>query len=296
MQELGRLLVGVDFHPRSQTAAEMAVTLGRKTEACVDLIYVIENAPTETDALVMGLDRDTIERVEADEAQAALDTLEKRLDYEKIRTEVASGSAAGVLTQRYNENDADLLLIGNSGSQSPMPRHGLGVTAYRLVERGPDRVLVVKPGYHGALDRIAAAIDYSAISGEVIRLGVSIAMLTGARLFAVHAVSTAMADSIRIAWGDGPANEAMERLRNDCEKRLNDVVQAYRGGGVQIHTMVLAGSVSSVLLTYLREEQIDLVVLGTGTTPRLAGYPIGSTTHSIVNETSASVLVVRAKE
>ncbi|HET6455045.1 MAG TPA: universal stress protein [Armatimonadota bacterium] len=296
MREFARLLVGVDFSPRSQTAAEMAVALARKAHASVDLVYVIETIPTEMDAWILGLDRLSIEQVEAAEAQAAIAGLAEQLDYERIHTEVVFGKPDATLTQRYDEKDIDLLLIGNAGSHSPMPRHGLGSTAYKLVEHGPERVLVVKAGYHGALDRIAAAIDFSGISDEVVRLGTLIAGITGARLSAVHAFSTALVDSIRFACGDKAASKAMECLRQDRENRLGDSIQAYQGCGAPIEPVVLTGSVSSALMTYLRDEEIDLAVVGTETTPRIAGYPIGSTTHAIVNETPTSVLVVRAHE
>ncbi len=44
---------------------------------------------------------------------------------------------------------------------------------------------------------------------------------------------------------------------------------------------------------YLRRQKIDHAALGTGTSVRTVGSSVGSTTHSVVNNSSASIVVLR---
>lgn len=294
MDELKCLLVGVDFSPRSHTAAQMAVFLAKLTSASVEMMHVVETRITETDAQIMGIDKKEIEQAEINESKAELAALAEHLNYDNIRTRVVSGNAAESLTLRCREIGADILLVGDTGSMSLEARHALGVTAYRLVENGPEKVLVVKPSYHGVLDRIAAAVDFSPVSTEVMNQAIFIAKLIGARLSAVHAFSTAHIKRIRLIFRGGSLDDVMQSLREDTKKNLNEFLREFDNCGVSIEPVVLAGSVSSALLEYLQDEQIDMVVLGTGESLHIAGFPIGSTAHTIIEQTLASVLIVRA--
>lgn len=296
MAEFKRLMVGVDFSPRSLTAAQMAVALASPTEATVEIVHVCEAQCTDADALILGKKKTELQDVLLDEAQAELNNFAGQIGYKKIEVTLLSGSAANQLSRRYIETSADVLVIGDVGARSASAYKGVGVTTYRLVENGPKKVLVVKPGHYGKLNNVAASIDYKSISSEVFEQARDICRITGAVLHVVNAYLNIVEKHLIIVSTESKAKQALRDLQHDSERQLREFVENQGPVDVPIRLANLPGSPSGALTRYLQDEEIDLVVLGTGTSFRLVGYPIGSTTHTVLNEALSSVFVIRSEE
>lgn len=288
-----RILVGVDFSARSRTAAEMAVMLSRDAGAEIEFMHVIEADPERLETQVLGLDAQRIRQTLEDEARTAMRDLRTALDCEQAGECIVFGNAAQQISQRCADREVDLLVIGDSGLKSAEGNKSLGTTAYRLVERGPNKLLVVKPHYHGKLDRIAAAIDYSPVSDRVLTEAAGMARRSSADLFVIHAYSTAYIGNIRMVSGSTYVAEAIEQLKTTNDDRIKAFVDTRVPSDLSAQAVAISGPERAVLVDYLVEQEIDVVVVGTGTSARIAGYPIGSVTHGILNGAMSSVLVIR---
>jgi nucleotide-binding universal stress UspA family protein len=294
MSEFGYVVVGVDFSPRSISAVELAVSIAEPSDAQVEMVHVVEMRLSDSDALDFGKTRSELEELLVDEARAGLQALAKHLNYKKLQETVVTGSAANELTVLSEERNADMLVIGDTGAgSSPSPK-GVGVTAYRLVERGPRNVLVAKAGHCGKINSVAAAISFVTVADDVLR-----------RAHILASISKADLHVVRVIPDIAELRERMAVLPSDIERRLSDsvgfnkrrldeFVRRQEIHDVVLKTIILSGSPGPALVDYLREENIDVVVLGTGTSYRIAGYPVGSTTHRVLNQTLSSVCVVRS--
>jgi universal stress protein A len=294
METLKHIIVGVDFSARSHGAAVMAVELARLADADVELVHVIEARPTDKDAGVLGLTLSRLERLLHDEAQKDLENMAKELGYGKVHTAVVSGSAATELTRRSTERSADLLVVGNVGPHSARMRKALGVTAYRLVESGPAEVFVVKPYQHKVPQNMAAAIDLQKPSEKVLKTALEVSTLTGANLYAVHVYLDWLERRMLRSVSDSAIDRFSLQMEDENYGRVAAFVKEHVPEDAQVIPVAVSGSPTEALIRFLQMRYIDMVVLGTGTSPRLAGFPIGSITHSVVNQTASSVLVVRS--
>jgi nucleotide-binding universal stress UspA family protein len=290
------MLVGVDFSARSRTAAELAVMLSQRFGADVEFVHVIESDPNRWENQILALDAERIKQTLEQEATTAVRDLKIALDCEQAGEYIVFGNAAQQITRRCAERQVDLLVIGDSGAKSTESYRGLGTTAYRLVEYGPSRLLVVKPSYNGKLDKVAAAIDYSPVSNRVLTEAVDIARITSAELFVIHAYSTAYMGHIGIVSGPSYVAKAMDQMKTTNDQRIRMFVEERLPRDISASVAAIAGPERLALADYLMQKEIDVVVLGTGTSARLAGYPIGSVTHGILNDTMSSVLVIRSHD
>ncbi|MCX8054016.1 MAG: universal stress protein [Armatimonadetes bacterium] len=294
MQDIENLIVGVDFSARSRTAAEMAVCLAKRWHAKVELVHVVEVLPGKTEAKVMGLDEQEMRTTIIEEARRELSEFARQLKYRDVHVEIAIGRASEQLTHRAKEINAGLVIIGDSGARSTERRNGLGATAHWLVEKGPNRVLVVKPRYHGRLDKIAAAVDFSPVSTAVLESAAAVAAASNSELSVIHICSTMYIQRLRHVYHHELIARAVEELTKNSHEQLEEFLRSVPELPVKPKPVALCGSPGATLAAYLREEQIDLVAVGTGTSPRIAGFPIGSTTNWVANDSPASVLVVHS--
>lgn len=296
MAQLQHVMVGVDFSPRSVVTAQMAITLARPVGATVELAHVVETRISPAEAKVLGKSTAALDALLLQEAQGALAQFAAQLPYEHLQHTVLSGNAAKALTQHADARSTDLLVVGDTGTDPTGSPIGVGVTAYRLVERGPRKVLVVKAGYRGAVKTVAAAISFMPVANDVIRQAHLLARLFGAELRVVRVIP----DYTELRYKMAILPSDVERVLSDAvqhnTRRLHRFVDQHQIHDVALKTEVLSGPSGAMLVEYLQREAIDVVVMGTGTSSRIAGYPLGSNTHRVLTRALASVCIVRSLE
>lgn len=296
MEGLKHVMVGIDFSPRSVSAAQMAVAIAEPAGAAIELVHVVETQLSDSDAVALGRSRSGLVDLLLGEAKTALDSFSCQLAYADVTTTVATGSPALELDRLSGERRSDMLVLGDTGAGPSTPPRGVGVTAYRLVERGPRNVLVVKASHGGKAMSVAAAVSFVPVAKDVLRQAHLIARFLKADLHVVRVIPDIAELRHRLAV----LPSDMERIMGDSvhhnERRLESFVGEKGIHDVVVKTTILAGKPGQALVEYLQDNDIDVVVLGTGTSYRIAGYPLGSTTHKVLNQTMSSVCVVRSLE
>lgn len=296
MDSFKHLMVGVDFSPRSTTASHTAIALARTGNAKVTLVHVVRSHVDDTDSVILRKSRTEIIGILVKEASDALDHFARQFMYPRLHTLVLTGHPATELHQAAIDQQADILVAGDIGSQADDPPRGVGFTAYQLVEHGPQNVLIVKAGHNGSIRSVAAAISFVPVADAVLNHAYRIARLAGARLHAVRVIPDYSELRHRLAY----LPQDLDRKLGDSvaynTQRLKTFLAEYDISDTETRVVVLQGHPGSTLVKYLQDQNIDLVVLGTGTSYRLLGHPVGSTTHRILNQTLSSVYIVRSGE
>lgn len=290
------VLVGVDFSPRSLSAAQMALAIAKSAGTTLELLHVVETQLSESDSTVLGKSRSQLVDLLVDEARLALEHFCAQLEYENLRQTILTGNPAAQITSLAAERNTDLVIVGDTGAGSYAPVKGVGVTTYRLVERGPRNVLVVKAGYSGQVTSVAAAISFVPGADEILRRAVWLAGIYGAELHVLRVIPDIAELRHRLAVLPSDIERALGESVHHNQRRLEEFVEAHQIHDVVTKIVVLPGRPGSALVEYQQKEDIDVIVLGTGTSYRIAGYPIGSTTHKVLNQTISSVFVVRFPE
>jgi len=272
----------------------MALALARPASATVELVHVVETRISPADATALGISITDLFDVLEREARVTLETFAAQVNYDKLHHTVLSGNAAQELARSAEAQGTDLLVIGDTGAESIGAPVGVGVTAYRLVERGPRNVLVVKAGHSGKIRTVVAAVSFMPVADDVMHEAHLIARLAGAELRVVHVIPdiTELRYKMAILPGERLLSDSVEHN----ERRLRDYLGRFPLHDVVLKTEVLLGKSGPMLVDYLQQEEIDVVVMGTGTSYRIAGYPIGSNTHRVLTQSLASVYVVRSLE
>ena len=131
---------------------------------------------------------------------------------------------------------------------------------------------------------LLCAADFSDHSRYALELGAQIAKHCGARLIAVHAVESLLAEALN-----------SQQLAREFEKELKTFVEApSRAAGLaSVETVIQVGDPDDAILAYARERNVDLIVMGT---QGLGGFRkafFGSVTEKVLRGAVVPVLAVK---
>jgi nucleotide-binding universal stress UspA family protein len=128
-------------------------------------------------------------------------------------------------------------------------------------------------------------VDTSPFAHAVLEHAAAAALATGARLTVVRVIETSR--------GQGPTDPVEWTLRHrDVEAELRERVSHF--GDVHADVVVIDGPVAESLCTWVRDNDVDLIVLGAGGNGSFAG--LGGTSRRVAEATNASILLVPSTE
>jgi nucleotide-binding universal stress UspA family protein len=145
------------------------------------------------------------------------------------------------------------------------------------------------------IQRILVATDFSEHSRTALRYGVEFSKAFGAELLLCHAIEADSFIAQLPPGGEGyfPPNltERQQHLaRAECEKWL---AEAGADGG---RILLRVGKAFLEIVGAARDEQVDLVVLGTHGRGAIAHMLLGSVAEKVVRKAPCPVLTVRSGE
>jgi nucleotide-binding universal stress UspA family protein len=138
------------------------------------------------------------------------------------------------------------------------------------------------------LRSVLIASDFSEASEKALRHGLAIARHYGARFYLVHVVSSLGFTLV----GPDATNQAVEAVRRDAHQMQNRLAQSGALAGVRHEVIVLQGDVCQELEKVIRQEQVDLVVIGTHARQGLGKLLLGSVAEQIFRRMECLVLTV----
>jgi nucleotide-binding universal stress UspA family protein len=146
--------------------------------------------------------------------------------------------------------------------------------------------------------KVLAALDFSQYSETTFVHALTLARALGAELILLNVLNSRGLDFIEglAAQGYDISRRALvEKHTNAARKTLeNDYIS--RAGGVQVRALIKEGLPWDVILTTLKNESVDMVVMGTKGHGNLAGVLFGSTAEKVHRHSPCTVVSVRGPE
>ena len=135
--------------------------------------------------------------------------------------------------------------------------------------------------------------DFSPHSEKAVVYGAELAAKFGAELHLLHAM-----EAIPMVYGDGVtyfSPEIAEELEQSAVKELNDI-DVTAAGKLNVVRHVIQGHPFVEIVRYAKQENVDLIVVGTHGRGAIAHMLLGSVAEKVVRKAPCPVLVVRESE
>jgi universal stress protein E len=302
--ETKSILVILDAeHGRSEApsrAARRGAEIARQTGASLCLA-VFEDHQTIVESGLMGdaLTREALELWES-ETKTWLEGLRKSLG-EDLDIEIRIGGGhplADFVLKAIQSSGADLV-IKDSRGRGFVSRTLFTPLDWHLLRRCPVPLMLAKEEGREGVARVAAAVDPfhergkpAELDQQILATAQSIATFFGAELHAVHACQTQPLGAGSPM--EGPSLQ-FEKVREEISKHhtraLTDLAKEV--GLQKEQTHFIDASARRAIPDFVRENEIDLLVMGTVTRKGLSRLIMGSTAEAILNDLSCDVLAIK---
>ncbi len=141
--------------------------------------------------------------------------------------------------------------------------------------------------------RILVATDFGEASEPALHEAIDLAKESAAELLIAHAYQhPSVIEAQSVAAG---VYEEWDRvLRNQVEERLRPIVAQAQKEGVRAGALILAGAPDQAITAAAKENNADLVVMGTHARKGVSRFLLGSVAARVVATAPCPVLTVRA--
>jgi nucleotide-binding universal stress UspA family protein len=294
-------LIAIDGSPCAGVALELAGAMRWPADSTLHLVSVIE--PGE--AVIAGAWVPTTAEGVSDQLNEAADDAAATLDRSaaglaatgaRIETHVLSGRAATCIVELAEELEAELIVLGSRG-HGTIGSMVLGSVSAEVADHARCPVLVAR---RSSLRRVMLASDGSSFARTAEEV------VTSWTAFADTQIEVVSVASLTMPWSSGTAVGYPESDVNLAEtsaavidefraiavnaaNRLNDAERHASARTVQ-------GDPAAELLRVAREEDTDLIVLGTHGRTGLRRLLAGSVARNVMLHAPCSVMVVRTEQ
>ncbi len=153
-----------------------------------------------------------------------------------------------------------------------------------------------KLGGDMAFTRIACFIDFSDNSAKAFNTSLEITKKYGSKLYVVHVLPTISAPSMPDNSYWIPTEPLSDELILEVENRMQKEYSSKIEDEIDYEFVVLKGHISTEILTFIQEKNVDLATLGAYGLTGMGLVLFGSVAKRISHKSSCSVLIVRERE
>lgn len=292
-----RILVPLDGSTFAESALPLALEVGRRDGATLDLVTVHEPVPSFA--------YDEWERAAREWSEQYLADVRQRLGDEHgvvLKSTVLSGRVAEALEQRARDTDADLVVMATHG-RGAFTRAWLGSVADALVRHAPCPVLLVRPERDERFEitgtrtvrSVLVALDGSELSEQMLPAAVAL----GEAFDAAYLLGRVVAYPVEIASPYLPHTVQMnQEIVEDAVKAaqgyLEDRAHPLRERGLRADTAVLVDAQAGHGILRLAEEnEVDIIAMATHGRGGFSRAVLGSAADKVVRGAHRPVLVYR---
>jgi nucleotide-binding universal stress UspA family protein len=209
-----------------------------------------------------------------------------------VITEVIQGEPYKRIVDYADSLEIDLIIMPTHGRRG-LERFLLGSTTERVVRRAEVPVLTVKPDTDSSISypygNVLVPTDGSDCARAALSTGVDVVK---AERGSLHLVSVIDTMSLGV---DVRSDVRIELLDESANRILEDAVDFAENAGITpvSETVKYGKSIHGGILSYIEDNDIDLVVVGTHGRTGFNRYMLGSVTEYLIRTSPIPVLTVR---
>jgi len=137
--------------------------------------------------------------------------------------------------------------------------------------------------------------DFSSHSANAMRYGYSFAKQYGSALHVVHVVQDVLPYVANVEMPIAPA-VLVDDMERAARQQLEEVVPEAWDSELQVVRVLRRGSPFVEIVRYAKEQDVDLIVMGTHGRTGIAHMLLGSVAEKVVRKAPCPVLTVRSPE
>jgi len=307
MKRFKNILLVCDFHLKQQMAVDRAASLARQNEASLTVFSVLREGSMGADvAKSIPIPITVLQQQMVADDREKLDALVAPMRRQGIdaRVQVATGIPFLEIIRKVLRDKHDLVILAAEG-KGGLKERLFGSTSMHLMRKCPCPVWVVKPAKRFRHQKILAAVDTTnefpdrerqSLNALIMQLASSLARMDNGELHVVQ-VWSVFAEGYMEVRG-GLSEQSIRQLRKQAKREyatgLDALLMAVDLEGVAVHRhLPRSDNPSRAIIKLVKNNGIDLLVMGSVCRAGIAGFFIGNTAEKVLSEVNCSVLTLK---
>lgn len=288
-----KLGVAVDFTEVTNPLLKLTKLIAQAHNAEVTLIHIVSPIlyipyPESFGMNVIDLELvSQLQRNKLEEARMKLEALKAYLEPLEVRVWVEVGDTAEVLLSR--ESEFDLLLMA-AHKKSLVERILVGSTTEKVAKYTKKPLLILKGKDLEGIHKVVIAYDFSKNSYQAFEFSLNFLKPFSPQVIMVHVEET-----IELPLIDNIKDSITAHYRSEKQKHLENLMERLKEVGLQATYRILsAESPAEGILNVVKEENPDILVVGSRGLSSLERVLMGSTTSEILRKLQIPLLIHRS--
>ena len=207
---------------------------------------------------------------------------------------IVEGDEASAIQETARQDNVDLIIMTSHG-RSGVKRWLLGSVTERTLHAALCPVLVIRAPE--IIKHVVIPLDGSEAAEQMLESGMLVAHSLGAHVTLLHVSQPEDAgahETMPLEWLERETGRyVMQSTRERAERYLAGVARRYVQQGIEVDTVVPSGSVVDNILSFIENEDVDLVAMSTHARTSLRRWVYGSNTSKVMRGCNCSILVIR---
>ncbi len=272
------IIVGIDFSDSSINCLEHALSIARKAEADVLMVWV--SIPSIAKKLLTEKDAD-LNKVIEEKFSDLIRKYQPMLSSNSITFTIRHGKVYKELAKIAKEKEADLILVGTHGTSGYDP-FWIGSNANKLISIAHCPVITIRLGVdiNRDLRKIVLPLDDSRETRQKVAITTDMALYFNAE---VHIL--------------GINTSSVDHYRNLIDSYCDQVIKHFVKHGVKfVVEKIDASNVTKATIEYAMKVDANLITIMTEQTTSAMNLWLGPFAQQMVNQSPIPVLSVHPKE
>lgn len=301
MKRFQNILVAVDSRFEVHPALQWAVRLAEHNQAKLTLVDVLPELSWVA-RLVMS-DAERTQNTLAGEKRRNLESLAGPLRDQgfDVSTSVLSGNTSFEIMHEVLRSGHDLVVRVTKGAHSQQTGF-FGTTSMRLLRKCPCAVWLVRPDVPPRFDRVLTAVEaapqdsgHQRMNSMVMELGLSIAAYEKGECHVVHAWDVFGGSAVKSRLKPGEFEAIQKRAEAEVAEALDKVLSQWKLShrDDRVHLLNDPMGAGHAISRLAKQQNIDLVVMGTIARSGVAGALLGNTAERVLDRIECAVLTIK---
>jgi nucleotide-binding universal stress UspA family protein len=282
MAKYRKILVAFDGSASARHALAVASHLAKEDKSWIKVLTVLPGYAGDLELVGVSNIKETIEGP----GLKLLEEARKIADHEDVHilTNMAQGEPHEKIVYVAEDENCDLIVMGRRGTHQ-LERELVGSVTARVIGYTQKDVLVVPDGTKLSRKNLLLATDGSPSCEDAVARAIELARDQAANLTAISVVYT---NDEYMALAPGIVDELITKAK----EKLGRIEQKASAAGVKISSVVKEGEAYEAITNLARENDIDMIIMGSHGKKGLQRLLMGSVTERTIGYALCPVLVV----
>ncbi|QFZ54756.1 hypothetical protein FEZ18_08075 [Oceanihabitans sp. IOP_32] len=282
MKLLEKILVPIDVNMDSKEQLNTAIKIARLGNSEIIIMHVLpEDGVNEAiKDIVINNATEVLNKIQGVFEKEGLKVQEQIMEY---------GNPVKTILKVATEENVDLILMG-SGSIDSKDGNKRGSTTENLMRQSEKPVWVVKSDRKNKLSKILCPVDFSEPSSFALKNAILLAKFFNADLTILGVYGKFSSLSVR--FKDEVEKENARRLE-EMENEMKTFLENFDLQGLNFTVEIKSGLAHVQILKSIKEDDHDLLIMGTHGRSGLNRFVMGSVTEKVTREVPCSFITTR---